>query len=301
MRAPRQRLAPWVLATALALAGASGAATSGSEAYYERALMHAADLRCHLFSPELGSALAAAEAQARGAALRAGASSSSLEALEAEAAGKQARLACNAHDLTLAAGRVKSAFDGYSKLIRLNFPGDDASWQADRTLPERTPIWRLSQATMAGPSRVMFGLAGDDAHPAQLLAVGDFGPGEVPYSAQLMVRDTARAPEPYLEAVSVSAWARLPLAERAPPRSAMIAFTAEARASADKTLLPRGSTSGVAFRFPAAAAQALADLDPREAVTLVFLIQDPSGARAQRAYVEVGDFAAGQAFLAAAR
>ena len=164
----------------------------------------------------------------------------------------------------------------------------------------RTPIWRLSQKAVGGSAPLIFGLAGDDAHPAQLLAVGDFGAGETPYSAQLMLRDIARAPEPYLQAVSVSAWARLPLTERAPPRSATLAFTAEARADADKTLLPRGARSGMAFRFPASAAQALAGLDPREAVTLVFLIQDTSGARAQRAYVEVGDFAAGQAFLAAA-
>ena len=133
------------------------------------------------------------------------------------------------------------------------------------------------------------------------MAVGDFGPDETPYAAQLMVRDISRAPEPYLQAVSVAVWARLPLTERAPPRSAVLAFTAEAREDADKSLLPKGSTSGVAFRFPAAAAQALAGLDPREAATLVFLVQDRSGARARRAYVEVGDFAAGQAFLAAGR
>ncbi len=78
-------------------------------------------------------------------------------------------------------------------------------------------------------------------------------------------------------------------------------FAAEARAQADKTLLPRGSTSGLAFRFPPAAARALAALDPREAVTLEFLVQDRTGARARKAYVEVGDFAAGQAFLSAAR
>jgi hypothetical protein len=300
IRTRRQRLAPMAALAALAVAGAAGASTPGAQAYYERALMHAADARCHLFAPALGSALAAAEAQARGAALRAGATNAALRVVQAQAIAKQAGLACGAHDLGVAAARVKTAFDGYSKLIRMSFPGDDAGWQADRTLPLRTPIWRLSQPASAGPVRVMFGLAGDYGHPAQLLAVGDFGPGETPYAAQLMVRDTARAPEPYLQAVSVAAWARLPLAERAPPRSAALAFTAEARAAADKTLLPRGAASGIAFRFPAAAAQALAGLDPREAVTLVFLIQDASGATARRAYVEVGDFAAGQAFLAAA-
>ena len=300
-RAERQRLASAVLTVALLLAGGSLAATPGTQAYYERSLMRAADARCHLFTPQVGSALAAGEAQARGAALRGGATNAGLRAVAAQADAKQAALPCTSKELALAAGRVRTGFDGYSRLIRLSFPGDDAGWQADRTLPRRTPIWRLSQPTKAGPSRIVFGLAGDYDHPAQLLAVGDFGPGETPYAAQLMVRDVSRAPEPYLQAVSVSAWAKLPLAERASPRSGALAFTAEAREDADQSLLPKGSSSGVAFRFPAAAARTLAGLDPREAVTLVFLVQDPSGVRAQRAYVEVGDFAAGQAFLAAAR
>ena len=296
----RQRLALAAFAS-LAAVGVAGAATSGAEAYYERALMQAADARCHLFSPQLGSALGAATAQARGAALRGGATNKGLAAVALQAGAKQAGLPCNSKDLGIATARVRAAFDGYGKLIRLNFPGDDAGWQADRTLPLHTPIWRLSQKPAGASTPLIFGLAGDYAHPAQLLAVGDFSPGQTPYSAQLMVRDIARAPEPYLQAVSVSAWAKLPLAERAPPRSGVLVFAAEARADADKTLLSRGSTSGVAFRFPAAAARALAALDPREAVTLEFLVQDRTGVRARRAYVEVGDFAAGQAFLSAAR
>ncbi len=298
-RARRQRLKPAILAAALVLAGASDAATPGSEAYYDRSLMRAADARCHLFTPTVGSALAAAAAQARGAALRAGASNASLRALAVQAVAKQTGLPCSSKDLAVASARVRTAFEGYSRLIRMTFPGDDVAWQADRSLPTRTTIWRLSQPTAAGSSPVMFGLAGDYGHPAELLAVGDFGEDQTPYSAQLMVRDVSRAPEPYLQAASVATWARLPLTERAPPRSAVLAFTAETREDADKSLLPKGSTSGVAFRFPAAAAQALAGLDPREAATLVFLIQDRAGGRARRAYVEVGDFAAGQAFLAA--
>ena len=298
IRLPRQRAALAALA-GLSMAMGALAATPGSEAYYERALMQAADARCHLFSPALGSALAAAAAQARGAALRAGATNKGLAARALQAQAKQAGLACNAKDLNVAAGRVRGAFDGYSKLIRLSFPGDDADWHADRTLPMHTPIWRLSQRAAGAGAPLVFGLAGDNAHPAQLLAVGDFGSGETPYSAQLMVRDVARAPEPYLQAVSVAAWARLPLAERAPPRAGVLVFAAEARAPADKLLLPKGSTSAVAFRFPATAARALAGLDPREAVTLEFLLQDRTGVRTRKAYVEVGDFAAGQAFLAA--
>src|SRR5206468_3912837 len=55
-----------------------------------------------------------------------------------------------------------------------------------------------------------------------------------------------------------------------------------------------GGEDGWAFRFPQPAARALAGLDPREAVAVDFLFP---GDRVRRAYVEVGDFAAGQAFV----
>jgi len=58
--------------------------------------------------------------------------------------------------------------------------------------------------------------------------------------------------------------------------------------------LPKGSRAGWAFRFPPEAARELARLDPREAVAVEFLFP---GDVTRRAYVEVGDFAAGQAFL----
>ena len=121
----RQRLALAAFAS-LAAVGVAGAATSGAEAYYERALMQAADARCHLFSPQLGSALGAATAQARGAALRGGATNKGLAAVALQAGAKQAGLPCNSKDLGIATARVRAAFDGYGKLIRLNFPGDVA-------------------------------------------------------------------------------------------------------------------------------------------------------------------------------
>ncbi|HEY5409818.1 MAG TPA: hypothetical protein VIJ94_03720, partial [Caulobacteraceae bacterium] len=157
MRLSRQGFA---FAAVLAAASAAVAATPGANAYYERALMHAADARCHLFTPDLSSALGAAEAQARGAALRGGATSASLKALAAQAEARQASLPCTSKDLALVAGRVKTAFDGYSHLMRMSYPGDDAAWLADRNLPTRTTIWRLSQTVASSGGPVIFGLAG---------------------------------------------------------------------------------------------------------------------------------------------
>jgi hypothetical protein len=91
------------------------------------------------------------------------------------------------------------------------------------------------------------------------------------------------------------------LSDRTPPRSATRGILAEARATADPALLPAGSRSGYAFRFPASAAVALADLDPREAVAIEFLFADGNRDTVRTAYVEVGDFAAGRAFLTAAQ
>ena len=82
-----------------------------------------------------------------------------------------------------------------------------------------------------------------------------------------------------------------------PPPTARNAYSAEARSPAGQDLLPKGFKSGWAFRFPAAAAHALAELDPREAVAVEFLFAGPDGEVVRRAYVEVGDFAAGRAFL----
>ena len=65
-------------------------------------------------------------------------------------------------------------------------------------------------------------------------------------------------------------------------------------APAGPDLLPKGAASGWAFRFPDAAALELAGLDPRESVAVDFLFP---GDVTRRAYIEVGDFAAGRAFL----
>ena len=298
---PLRRLLAAGLWLALAAAPAVGAAEAPADLYYERALMSLADDRCRLFTPELASALDAAEAQARGAALRAGASPAQLRAVAARAAGTASRLPCRSPDLQLAAARVRQGFDGYSRLLRMTFPGDVSVWRADRSLPVASPVWRLSQAAQLGAGSVTFGLAGDWNAPAELLAVADFGSGPQPYAARLMVRDPARAPEPYLDALRPGASARLPLSARVPPPEAARVFAADDRAIAGQTLAPAGTRTALAFSFPTAAVAALAELDPREAVSLEFLFQGPHGDVERTAFIEVGDFAAGRAFLATAR
>jgi len=109
-----------------------------------------------------------------------------------------------------------------------------------------------------------------------------------------VLRDQGRSAQPYLARFGGGPTAGLPLAQRLPPPGAQKAYAAAARAPAGPELLPKAPGSGWAFRFPEAAAADLASLDPREAVAVDFLFP---GDAVRRAYVEVGDFAAGRAFL----
>jgi hypothetical protein len=247
----------------------------------------------------VAAAPAPATAQARGAALRAGTSGETLRQIEATAQSRAASADCRSQDIVTAAARVKNAFSGYAKITRLTYAGDVAGWQADRNI-YRTARWQLSQETSFGPDRMAFGLIGKDG-PGALVAVARFADNAEPYAARLVLRDSARSAQPYLARFSSGgSTAGLALAQRLPPASAQKAYAAAARAPAGPDLLPPdllakgGATSGWAFRFPDAASRELAGLDPRESVAVDFLFP---GDVTRRAYVEVGDFAAGRAFL----
>lgn len=274
----------------LAAPGVSVAAAA--DLFYERTVMTAADARCGLFAPPVGAALAAGRMQAHGAAIRSGADKAELARLEQRARAKAASTPCGSADMTLAAGRVREAFEGYAQLSRMTYPGELAEWRADRSGGVR---WRLQQSASFGWNKMMFGLAGREGANA-LMAVANFADGKAPYGARLVLRDTDATLGPYLDTRG-QPLSKLPLARRLPPPTARNAYSAEARSVAGLDLLPKGYKSGWAFRFPAAAAHALAELDPREAVAVEFLFAGPDGEVVRRAYVEVGDFAAGRAFL----
>ncbi len=287
------------LALAAAIATLPGFAHAAAvDNYYERAVMSAANQRCGLFPANLASALGAAEAQARGAALRSGLSSATLAQVGERARDQAARTACNSADLAVAAGRVRSAFEGYARLYQMTFAGDAASWKADRAASANIRRWRLYQPSKFGWDTMIFGLAGRTEPPA-MFAVANFNDGVIPYAARLVVRDVARAPDPFLNFLHAGAGGRLAMADRMPPRSATRSILAEARGAPNAELYPAGTQSAVAFRFPAWAMDTLAGLDPREVVAVDFLFASGADETVRTAYVEVGDFAAGRAFLAA--
>lgn len=286
-RATARPASLWLgLVSAAVVAAPNAAHADALSLYVERTVLQAADERCSLLAPEVGAALAAGAAQARGAALRQGTGERALKAIEARARGRAAGLPCWSSELTQSARQIESAYKGFARITRMTYPGDQAAWRADRTLA-REARWRLAQDSSFGRDRMIFGLAGKDA-PGALLAVAQFTDGAQPYGARLVLRDTRRTLGPYLPGGAQR------LSSRLPPASGQRAYLAEARSPAGEDLLPKDARAGWAFRFPAEAVASLSGLDPREAVAVEFLF---SGDRVRTAYVEVGDFAAGRAFV----
>jgi hypothetical protein len=252
--------------------------------YYERSFVLAADQRCGLFRPELAAALNAAAWQARGAALRAGANEREVADTAARARARAASTACGSPDLKTVSQRVEHAFAGWSRTSRMTFPGDRAGWSADRAAYAR-PTWRLVQGTTTGASPVRFGVVGGLDQADQLTAVVSWHGRPRPTAVRIVMRDKAVAPRPWL-------------ARELPPPAQRRVFWAGGVSAAEKGLLAQGREAGQAWTFPAAAAEALSGLDPREAFTVEFVFRDGSVAAST---FEAGDFAAGRAFLAVER
>ncbi len=117
--------------------------------------------------------------------------------------------------------------------------------------------------------------------------------------ARLILRDPTKAPDAVIDP------RRNDLAGRAPPRSVTQAFFADSLGPAPASLLSasdlKTGARGLMVTFPAEAAKAMAALDPRESATVEFVYPTRDGERVEIALIEVGDFAAGRAFLAAGR
>jgi hypothetical protein len=297
----RRRRAPWrkALKALTILAGAAALTVDVHAArpqtpfdlYRERVAMSAAGDRCRLFDSDAAGALTAGVGQARTAALRAGYAPEALDHGAAEARAQVGRIACDSPRLLKAAASARDAFRAYGELKRMAFPGQIAAWRAERIMPQQTAAWRLAQDAWAGQDKVVFGVAGLKGAETMTLAVAT-ADGSSPYAARLLLRDAARLPEPILPADGGA-----PLSARTPLRAAAKVILAEARAPADPALRPKGADKAVAFRFPAGAEQALERLDPREAVSVEILYPSDRGDLVRTAFVEVGDFDAGVAFL----
>ena len=273
-----------IAALALATCAAAGSAQAAGPSlipYYERTLMGEAGVRCRLFAPPVLGSLRAGAAQARAAALGAGASAQAADAARGRALHKADVTPCDSPDLRIAAQRVRAAFLSWSRQPRLELPGRGGGWVAERPW-KKGPRWTLSAHGVLGGRPLTFGLARlarPDPVLAADVALADAGGA---YAARLVMRDGARAPDPYLSR------------DGQPPAQASRAFLAERKGPADPAL-----GKGELFLFPAAAAEAIALLDPRESVRLELAFPAPGRDRVVSTLIPVGDFATGRAFLAA--
>jgi hypothetical protein len=265
---------------------------------YERTLMSTADARCHLFKPQIASALQAAAEQARGAALQAGVSQPQIDAAQMRARAKAASVACNTPDLQLAATRVRQAFDGYAQLIRMTFKGVFSEWRAERPHPARKEMrWALLQfaAAVDGSnlrgSHLMIGLAGLPGR-MQLTVLSDDPRAAKASVARIILRDPTKLGAPYADPH------RKDLAGHLPPLDLTQSFLAGGRAAAPAPLLPIGSRSGTMFVFRPLVREAMERLDPRDTFAVQIVFPSPEGDRVLTGWAEIGDFRAGEAFLA---
>ena len=269
----------------LALTPALAHAASLQTLYYERTLMREADVKCSLFDARLGQALNASTLQLHGAALRTGVALASLDETAARARDRARREPCASPGLRIAAQRVRAAFMSWSRQGSLSLPGGKGAWSARRWPAKVGPYWTLSTPAQLAGRPATLGLRRENSKAPDQLSVWMQAPeGGRAFAMRLVLRDPTRAPDPYLAA--------------GPPPGAGRAFLA-----AERTAAPQG---GTLYRLPAAAAAAMAGLDPREMVRIELALPGAAsgsggGARERTVStdVEVGDFAAGRAFLAA--
>lgn len=268
-----------------AILASSGVAHAGGPAdlYYERTLMTRAGERCGLFGGPIQTALTASARQARGAALRAGADEPTLIATAARARAKADAVACTSPDLLRAAARVKAGFSGWASLPAMTFPGDRSTWKAVRADRPKAPRWTLSTPFTVAGAPAILGLTSADGGDA--LTVVTTPALQAAFAVRLVVRDPAKAPQPYLAG------------DGSPPRDASLTLLAAARGEAPPSLLPLNQGKGGLVRFGPGAAAALAQLDPRESARLEWAFATRTGERTTAVTFEAGDFAAGRAFM----
>ncbi len=277
-----------VAVLALLVQTAPAAAAPGwslDKVFAERTAMRVADQRCKLFPPSVASALLMGEVQARNAVLRAGRDATQLGGIIEVAVQRGSTISCQDPALVTEAGHIRTAFSSYARLQRLDFPGQAASWKADRTvLSTRVEggRWALTTAAVPANAGLRFGVVVNGGR-LSLFGQPAAEPGLMqPASARLVLRDPQKAPHPYLAGHLTP-----------PPRASSRIYFAQERRSA-----PEG---GQGFQFPDQAVEALVQLDPREAVLLELVYPTPQGDRVVSAIYEVGDFAPAYGFLTLAK
>lgn len=264
-----------------AYASATPVSDAAAGLFAERIALLAADQKCALLAAPERVALAATTTQARGAAARDGWTDTRLDEVSARASVMGRARACNDGVLAKAAQSAKAGYRGWAKTFAIDLPGPTRAWRVRRA-PDLEG-WMLYQDIAAA----RFGLrsVGDQA-TLQLSLPG----AAAPISAQVFVRDRTRAQRPFLNVPGLVPASGL--AAAAAPRAMATSWLASAiRIERVKDKPPR-----TLIVLPAQLFADMGALDPRESAEIVLTY---GGGRIERYYIEIGDLAVGQAFLAA--
>ncbi|MEM9963897.1 MAG: hypothetical protein AAGC58_00975 [Asticcacaulis sp.] len=290
---------------ALACMATSGAALADAlSKLTQRQFIHTANKTCHWLSAPEALALGGGLIQMRNAALISGQNPQSVYATIHQAHTAAARVDCRNPALLAEVETVKGAYRGFVTQNRLTFAGPKAQWLTDRT-EAGTRKWRLVQYQKTGDIHMALGLYGlTDRHA--LTAMIQFPDDRRPYSARLMVRDPKYRPSGVIDKAPLGLSASMPLNITRYDHS----FTAQSRHLTSMVLedAPKVNMAGfnlmgeykgrpqtrptIRFDFPIEATTAIARLDPREDIVVVF--EFPDGP--QYARFEAGDFVPGLVF-----
>lgn len=273
-----------VAVLALLLVATPAAAVGPEVAFAERSALLGADRTCDLFDPGLRAALKAATAQARGALLRSGWSEERADMLGRRASAEGAARRCTDAAVTGAAANARAGFDGWTRVMSMRFAGGERAWTARRT---RDADGFYLRQEITAPRLATFGIRQEGARAAVALRMPMATGEAAPSGARLYFRDRTRAPR---SAADLPGRTRTGLAALAASRNSATTVWASARRTEGA-----GDKRAALLVFPDAVIAQLAALDPRESVEI-----EIDGARGvTRFYVEVGDYAAAQAFLQA--
>lgn len=273
-----------VFLASLILASAAPAfaqpAPSAQTAYVERRGLLEADATCSLLTVDIRTAVEGGAAQARGALLRGGWTNDQLVTLEQATARAARSRACDDPRTAQSAAQARDAFASWARTPAMSFPGAERTWSARRHAD--VAGWRLSQMLPSGGAIGVRDRAGAQEFALMIpLAAND----TLAASAELALRDTARA----RANLDIPGRSLSGLAAGAPSPATAQRFWASARRI--ETIERR---RWAVFVFPAAAFDAMLQLDPRESVEARIGVE----ARARPILIEVGDIAAARAFLA---
>jgi hypothetical protein len=262
--------------TLIVLPSLGHAQVNGLErSYAERMAMRALDERCQLLEAGPRRALAGFTAQARGAALRAGASSQRLNLIANQAKTAAAGKSCRDPVVQTEANRIRAAHKGWRAQMTGSYPGPARTWQVDRSGKDN---WRAVQdtgsATRAGLITIGQGLSFAVETP-DMQASG----------ARLFLRDLSKLGPPQANQTL-----------KPPLRGGTSIHLATARRPASsKARVEQKPRAGTLFVFSDETTRAVLNADPRD--TFEVEITSRTGG-VTRLLVEVGDLVAAFTFAA---